>query len=269
MRVKKTQKIKLTDIKPNLFVRQELDTDHVIYLAQLIEGGTEMRDRIKVTEDLIIVDGRHRKEAFDLVGTKEIEVDVVHNMDEVTLISEAYKANTGGSKPPTPADTEHTVMLLLQRSQGMKLIGELLALPTSMARKYVNEVKSRMNRAQLQRATEAVTEGGLNIKQAAEQYQVDAEKLKEVLSGHKRKTKNGVAEVQKHLSRFYNSIGTKNARMIRSLIEKFQDGDVTEKQMKELFAHIERLQKKSARVTADWKSRFEAVTTKSKDSPAA
>ena len=126
-----------------------------------------------------------------------------------------------------------------------------------------------MNRAQLQRATEAVTEGGLNIKQAAEQYQVDAEKLKEVLSGHKRKTKNGVAEVQKHLSRFYNSIGTKNARMIRSLIEKFQDGDVTEKQMKELFAHIERLQKKSARVTADWKSRFEAVTTKSKDSPAA
>jgi transposase-like protein len=159
-------------------------------------------------------------------------------------------------------------MLLLKQNESMKSIGELLGLPASLARKYATEVKSRMNRAQLQRAADAVTEGGLTVSKAAEQYEVDPEKLKDVLSGHKRKSKNGVVEAQRRLSQQYNSVGTKNARLIKSLIEKFQDGDVNQKQMVEIFKHIERLQKNSAKVTADWKKRFEATVGKSKD-PAA
>ena len=262
MKIKRSETVKLADIKANLFVRKELDGDHVLYLAELMNGGTEMKDRIKVNEDLIMVDGRHRKEAYELCKVMEVKVDIVVIDDETDLIAEAYKANTGGSKPPTIADTEHTIMLLLDRGESMKRIGELLVLPASMARKYVGEVKSRMNRAKLQRAADAVTDGGLTIGKAAEQYEVDLDKLKEVLSGHKRSHKQGVAEVQKQLTKTYKTLGQKNAAAIRKLLEKLEDGDVSERQVSEIFRHAEHLNKQSAKSISEWKARFVGMTTK-------
>ena len=272
MKVKATMKtVKIADIHTNLFVRGELDQDHALYLGDLIEAGVSMRDMIEVTERdglIEIVDGRHRKEGYELAKVSEVKVKVLDFDSEAEMIAYAYRANTGGSKPPTPADTEHTIMLLIQQNEGMKRIGELLGLPTSLARRYATEVKSRMNRAQLQRAAGAVTEGGLTVTKAAAQYDVDPEKLKEILSGHIHKVKNGVAECQRNLSTLYKSVGLKNARLLKSLIEKYEDGDVNAKQMLEIFKHLEDLQKKSSKVTVDWKARFQAIVDKSKEDAA-
>ncbi len=264
MKFLKTIVVKVADLRANLFVRKELDSDHVLYLAELIDGGTEMKDRVRATEDMIVIDGRHRKEAYELAKVDEVKIDVFRVEDEIELISEAYKANTGGSKPPTIQDTEHTVMLLLDRGESIKCIGELLGLPASMARKYTTEVKSRMNRAKLQRAAESVTEGGLTITKAAEQYGVDVEKLKYVLSGHKRNHKQGgVAEVQRQLTKTFKTLGQKNAAAIRRILEKLEDGDITERQVREIFVHVEALHKRSAKSMSDWKARFIGMTSKS------
>lgn len=261
MRVLRTMRIELSKLKKNLFVRKELDTDRAWFLAELIENGVSMHDNIKVTRDLVIVDGRHRWEAYDLNKITEVDVDIVDVVDEVTLIAEAYKANIGGSKPPTADDTNHTIELLIERKQTIKGIAELMALPPSMARKYVNEVKSRLNRAKIMTAVNAVTHGGLNVSQAATQYEVDIEKLKETLSGTRKKHKesaHGVDELHRNLTRQYKSIGSTNASILRKLLDQYEDGDVTPEQVKEIIKHIESLQKKTSRALAEWKQRFEA-----------
>lgn len=258
MKVKKTESVKIVDLKQNLFVRQTLDQDHVLYLAELIENGVQLPP-INVSDEMVVVDGRHRIEAHELNKLTEVMAQVVTFESETELISEAYKANTGGSKPPTPADTEHTVALLLERGETMKRIGELLALPTGMARRYANEVKSRMNRAKLQAAARAVTDGGLTVAKSAEQYEVDAEKLKEILSGHRRKHKQGIQELQRTLTSTHKSLSLRNASAVKKILEKYEDGDVTEKQVRDVFKHIEDLQKNAARSMADWKKRFEGM----------
>jgi hypothetical protein len=266
MRNKGTRTVKLADLQMNLFVRKALNQDHALYLADLIENGVQLRDLIEVTDRdgvmNIVVEGRHRKEAYELNNVAEVKVKVLEFDDEAEMIAYAYKANTGGSLPPTLQDTEHTIMMLLERGEAMKRIGELLGLPAGMARKYINSVKSKTSRQKLMKAASAITDGGLTVAKAAEQYEVDADALKQVLSGHKRKHKMGVAEVQRGLTKTYKSLSSKNAALIRSLLEKYEDGDVTERQVREIFAHIEQLQKRSTRAVSDWKKRFDAANGK-------
>jgi ParB-like chromosome segregation protein Spo0J len=251
----KTKMVLIKDLHMNLFVRESLNQDHALFLAELIQNKVKLPP-IKVTPDLVVIDGRHRIEAHELNDLTQIEVEVLELTDEIRLISEAYKSNIGGSLPPTTQDTEHTVMLLLERRETKKRIGELLNLPAGMARKYVNSVESKIARQKLRGAVEAVTDGGLTVPKAAEQHGVDTNKLKEALSGHKKKNKWGVAEVQRNLTSRFRSEGQKNARLIMSLIEKYEDGDVSEKQVKDIFTHIEKLQQQSTRSVVQWKKRF-------------
>lgn len=142
----------------------------------------QLRDPIEVTDRdgvmNVVVEGRHRKEAYELNNVAEIKVKVLEFDDEAEMIAYAYKANTGGSLPPTPQDTEHTIMLLLEHGETMKRIGELLGLPAGMARKYISSVKSKTSRQKLMKAAAAVTDGGLTVAKAAEQYEVDADALR-------------------------------------------------------------------------------------------
>ena len=266
MRIRGTRVVKLAELQTNLFVRKQLDQRRALYLGELISDGVEMKDPIEVTDrggvQNIVVDGRHRKEGYELAGASETKAKVLEFEDEAEMIAYAYRANVGGSLPPTQEDTEHTIMLLLERSEPMKRISERLGLPAGMARKYINSVKSKTSRQKLMKAAAAITDGGLTVAKDAEQYDVEVDKLKEVLSGHKRKHKQGIAEIQRGLTKTYKSLGQKNAALIRSLLEKCEDGDVTERQVREIFAHIEQLQKQSAHSVADWKKRFDSANEK-------
>lgn len=262
MKSKGMKVVKLADLKANLFVRRELNQEHALYLAELIETGVEMNDPIEITEDLMVVDGRHRKEAFELNNVAEVKVRVLEFENEAEMIAYAYKANTGGSLPPSQSDTEHTVVVLLERGESKKRIGELLGLPAGLARKYVNQIESKANRAKVQRAVAAVVEGGLSAVKAAEQYGADLEKVKEALSPKKKGKANGIAEARRNLTRLFRSVSQKHSHLIRSLLDKYEDGDVTEKQVREVIDHLESLQKQSARSVADWRKRFDAVTGK-------
>ncbi|HNW09057.1 MAG TPA: ParB N-terminal domain-containing protein [bacterium] len=247
----------ISDLNKNLFVRQELDQNHVLYLAELIEAGVVLNP-IEITPDMAVIDGRHRIEAAELNSQVEIKARIVSISDESELVARAYRANVGGALPPTQEDTEHTVLLLLDRGVAKKRIGELLGLPASLARKYVNEVQFKLKRQRLQRAVLAVTEGGLTVAKAAEQYAVEPAQLKEALSGKKKKW--GISEIKLALSNQYRASSKRNSSICKKMIEKFEDGDVTAKQAMSIFNHLEHLQRRSARLVADWKKRFEAKT---------
>lgn len=141
----------------------------------------QLRDPIEVTDRdgvmNVVVEGRHRKEAYELNNVAEIKVKVLEFDDEAEMIAYAYKANTGGSLPPTPQDTEHTIMLLLEHGETMKRIGELLGLPAGMARKYISSVKSKISRQKLMKAAAAITDGGLTVAKAAEHREAASSNL--------------------------------------------------------------------------------------------
>ena len=256
--MRKSVRVPIKELKLNLFVRQALDQGHALYLAELVKNGVALPP-IEITVDLTVIDGRHRIEAHELNNLAEIDAVVVDVADESELIALAYKANVGGSLPPTQEDTEHTVALLLDRGEAKKHIGEMLGLPAGMARRYINDVQSKVARAKLLRAAAAVTDGGLTVAKAAEQYEVDLDKLKGVLSGNRQKHKMGVAEIQRELTKKYKGASSKNAALFRGLLEKLEDGDVTANQVLAIFTHVESLQKRAARAVGAWRSRFEAT----------
>ncbi len=259
----KTEVVKIADLKKNLFVRTALNHDHAVMLGILMENGVALPP-IKITRDRAVIDGRHRIEAHELNNLDAIEAEIVEVGDENELIGEAYRANTGGSLPPTKQDTEHTVMLLLDRNESKKRISGLLGLPAGMARRFISEVQSKLARAKLQRAHAAVTEGGLSVPKAAEQYGVAEEKLREACGGGRRRLTRGVVEMRRTLTTMYKGVSQRNAAFLRSLLDKYEDGDVQEKQALEAFEHLENLQKGSARAVADWKKRFLAVAASGK-----
>ncbi|MGD0328141.1 MAG: ParB N-terminal domain-containing protein [Minisyncoccia bacterium] len=255
--------VKIKDLKTNLFVRKTLNQDHALFLAELILNGIKL-DPIKITPEYEIIDGRHRIEAYELNNISEIEAEVVDIHNETELIAAAFKANLGGSLPPTQQDTEHTIMLLLERGEAKKRIGELLCLPHGMARRYINEVQSKVSRAKLLRAKEAVTDGGLTVAKAAEIHGVEHESLKKELSGRRKSAVGGIAEIQRNLTKTHTSLSHKNGALIRNLLEKYEEHDVTERQVRNIFAHIDQLQKRAAHAVNDWKNRFDAMTKAAK-----
>lgn len=253
------RRVDLADLKTNLFVRAELDIDRAIMLAGIIENGGKIDDDIDVTEEFEIVDGRHRKEAYELAKVQKVDVNLLSFESREEMIAYAYNANSGGSLPPTAKDTEHTVMLLLEEGLGHKRIGELIGLPTSLARRYVNEIKSKQARTQLLKAVKAVADDGLTAVQSAEKYGVDLTKLKEEISGKKRKSKSGVAEIQREFTNRYRTLGHRTTQILRRLREKLEDGDVKVKQVKEIFKHLASLQARHNRSLTDAWTRFEEV----------
>jgi len=254
----KIETVPLKNLKTTLFVRAAINQDNVLMLATLMENGTEL-DPIKVTPEMEVIDGRHRIEAHELLNRTEIRVEIVHLKNELDMISEGFTSNLGGALPPTQADIEHTVGLLLERKVGIGSIAARLHLPPGMVRSYVNNVKSKIARTKLMNAVNAVVEDGLTAPKAAEKFGVELGKLKSALSGAGPKPTKEIPDILRALTYNFKSNSSKTASVIRKLLEKFEDGDVTLKQMREIFEHIDQLQKRSNRSLADWKKRFDAL----------
>jgi len=257
--------VALKDLKKNLFVRTELNHDHVLMLADLIRGGVKLPP-IEITLDNTVIDGRHRIEAYELNKIFDLEATVTEDVtEESDLIVRAFKANTGGSLPPTRQDTEHTIMLLIDRGVPKKQIGDSLGLPAGMARRYIEEVQSRAKRAQLLRAAAAVAEKDVTVSQAADDYKVDIDDLKEVMSGRRRKQRRGgVAQARRTLTTTYRSLASKNAALLRGILEKFKDGEVSKKQVEDLLDHLESLQRLAAKTLTERRGRFTAMVAEAK-----
>lgn len=259
---KKNVQVKLADVEVNMFVRQELDHDHVQFLKGLVDANVEFKDRIQLIEKpdgsgYVIFNGRHRKEAFFAAGISKFSADIGVVTDELDFIYGAYAANLGGSKPPTPADTEHTISLLVERGETLERMSESLGLPKGMVRDYVAEVKSRLKRAKLQRASSAILNGNLTVDEAVERFKVDKKDLKLLLSGRVNKKKKGVDKILRDITSGYKSATMRNQKVIRSLTQAFEDGDVEDKHVYKVLDHIAEQQKRGEQILKDLRQRFD------------
>ncbi|MBI2086590.1 MAG: ParB N-terminal domain-containing protein [Candidatus Zambryskibacteria bacterium] len=250
----------IKDLVEDFYVRQELNHDWALQLGLLVDSGVEL-EPIYITRDGKVIDGRHRIEAHELAKKTEIRCKIVEADDDVEFVVFALKCNLGGSLPPNKGDIEHTIQELLNRGVPKKQLAEILApLPTRMVRAYLNDVESRMQRTKLQKAALAISNGGLSVPKAAVQYDVPEDQLKALLNNRvNARTKRGVEEAQRQLSVAYRSLGNRNSAVVRRLMEAYQDGDVSHKQVMKIFTHLDHLVKVSSRKVAEWRKRFDAM----------
>jgi len=248
------------DLSFDFFVRKELNADWALQLGDLVEHGVEM-DPIYITRENKVIDGRHRMEAHELAKKPEIKCKIVEADNDIELVVFALKQNLGGSLPPSKGDIEHTIQDLLNRGVPKKQLAETLSmLPGKLVRKYLNDVESQMQRAKLQKAALAISNGGLTVPKAAIQYDVPEDQLKTLLTTRvKGKTKRGIEEIQRQLSLSYKSLGQRNSATVRRLLDAYQDGDVSHKQAMKIFTHLDHLIKVSSRKATEWHKRFEVM----------
>ncbi|MCX6745303.1 MAG: hypothetical protein NTX82_07335 [Candidatus Parcubacteria bacterium] len=260
----KAVRVKISELKKDIYVRVQRDEDRVyMFFCLLIDGAA--LPPIKITKDFQIIDGRHRVEAHEQAEKLEIEAEIIEVKNPSDFIVEAYRANIGGSLPPSKEDTEHTIRMLLELKVPRKKICELLALPSELGAKYVDTVQSRIARQRLNNAADAVTGRNLTIAQAAEECKIDPDRLKDFLSGRKkRKSKTGVPEMKAMLTTRYRGIGVDNGKILSKLRKMLGDSDISLAQATEVLEHLKKLQVQSDKKVKAWEDRFKAAHNLSK-----
>ncbi len=258
--------MKLSDIKETFYVRVALNEDHVLRFAELYEHKAEV-PLIKVTEvTKQLVDGRHRKAAMLLRDTTEAEVELVPEAEFPELIIQALKANVGGPLPPSKADIHLTVKMLLEKRTPQKWIisqvSEMVGFPKSLVRRYLDNVHSDMSKAKKTRALNAVTEGGMTVPDAAKEFGVDPETIKDALRGKRKKAGElGANVIKGGVTSKFKSLWGSNGRLLRSMFEGYEDGEVTKECLQEVLTHIEHQIRNLTENNRAWQKRFEAVLT--------
>lgn len=260
---KGTRTVQIEDLVTDVFVRTKLNDDHVMYLATLMEAGTEL-DPILITPDMEVVDGRHRIEAallFD--GAKEIMAKVVKIEDRSELITLAYESNTGGALPPTQADTDHTIKLLMDEKLTQGEIAERIGLLPSQVKKRMAEVRKRETRRKVVAAVHDVRENEMTVKQASESHGVPASAVKAAMSGGGRRKK--VSEDRREklagITKLYGSLSRKNGSLMADVMEALGEGEAKYDEVVEILTVLEKKVKGQARSLANWRKRLEAGET--------
>ncbi|MAF79972.1 hypothetical protein CL629_02745 [bacterium] len=254
-----TRTVKIEDLITDVFVRTKLDDDHVMYLATLTEAGTEF-DPILITPDMEVIDGRHRIEAALLFDDTEIEARVVKVADRSELITMAFEANTGGAKPPTQADIDHTIKLLMEEKLTQSEIAERIGLLPSQVKRRMTEVRKKETRRKVIAAVHDIRENDMTVRESAELHGVDPSAVKVAMSGGGRRKK--VSEDRREklagIMKTYGSLSRKNGSLLADVMEALGEGEAKYDEVAEILSSLEKKVKGQTRALTNWRKRLEA-----------
>jgi ParB-like chromosome segregation protein Spo0J len=247
--------VDLKSIKTTFFVRQALNQDHVLMLADLYENDVRIPPPV-VDKNLELIDGRHRVEALLLLGRTETPCMISNPLPAAEAFAEALRANMKGALPPTPGDIEYVISLMIERGASIKKIQELLPLPPALTRKYIQAVKRRIYRKIVAQAIESILRDGLTVKGAAEKYNVPEVYIKEVLIKRaKRKPGATYSAIEVRVRSLSQSI-TKNSLR---LVQAYEDGEVGMAEVNEFVKRVRSSIGRLARTSDNIEERMRAM----------
>jgi len=261
------KQIPIKNIVVTFFVRTGLNMDHVDFLRDLY-NSEEPVDPIKVLEInheegsekfYELIDGRHRIEASKKAGFNTILADV--NKDEMDIKSKILNAvieNTGGALPPTLADFEHTMELLLAAKCSRREIVENFPLPKGVTEKFYKATMNRIYKRTIRNAVEAVIKSDLTIKQAAEKFNVKVEDLKYTIQ-HRQEREKNVDNILKGLESSNRGVSHSWAARTRTFIELYENGEIGKNDIARVVKRIDDYSKKIEATLQNCKSRLQAA----------
>jgi ParB-like chromosome segregation protein Spo0J len=258
--MKKIKKIKLSEVKDSFVVRISLKRDHVDYLRNLVETGIELDPLLVSEEDNELIDGRHRKQAYTELGITEVRCELKKFNSTSDKIIAALRANVGGSLPPTPADINHTMEILLASGESRKSIiekmSETVGFPKKLIQNHLDNVQSHMAKARLIKAVNAVASNGKTVHEAAAEYGVKLETLQRNLSGKVDTNTTNVKQLKSHLSQQYGSLNKSIAANLSQVIRELKDGVIESEDAEDIMQHVNKLAARFKICHEEWVKRF-------------
>ena len=258
---KNIQTVPIDSIEEKFFVRTKLDEDRVLQFADLYQAGQEMppihRSKNGDNGSFILVYGRHRKAALELLDIKEVECEIITSAPLGELIIKAFNENYGGPMPPTKDDIEHTIQLLVDQGVSQNKIIESMPFPASLGRKFLKSIKDKRAKAELRRALFAVSDGNHTANEAAEKFGVPLDKLKEELGGGRKRRKSNTEVMLRGATFQFKSASQKNAHLLKNTIDNFEDGEITEDQARAVFERVGNCIKQMRKAFDGWQKRFD------------
>lgn len=209
-----------------------------------------------------MVDGRTRLWMYDQMFDKaEVQALIIVDglKNEAQLISLAFLLNNPeGPQPPDKGDVEHTVEELLKRKVPKKDIPSLLGLPDMAVKKFINDVETRFEHAKTLRAFKHVVNSGMSVSEAAEAEGTTPEKVRNYIAAGRRKRKaSDLESASRNISGSFKSLSSTIHMTMRVLTGKYEDGDVTAKDVFDVFKKIEGYQTRNSKAVKALRERFE------------
>jgi len=256
-REKVLRKVKLSDIHVDTFVRKSLIPELVKKYTDLMLAGVKFPPLL-VSGSMRLVDGRHRLEAYTNCQESEVEAEIVDPKDEAEFIGMAFKANsTKGPAQPTEEDIKHTISLLLdQKVVSSVAIAEVLGEREEYVRPMIKDVKSKAKRAKMMKAVNAVADGDMKPVEAAEEFGVKIEDLRQAITGRRRKEKKGPNAAQLLLAGSDRSYLISLGHGLNKLMDAYNASDLSPAQMTAVYDQQKAFLKKVERRLEDWHSRY-------------
>ncbi len=254
--------VQFKDVKEPFFVRVGLDEGRVRYFIELYESGAKV-DPPTITEDRNLVDGRHRKAALIRLEHAGTEFNVTPNAPKEDLIIRAFKANSGGPKPPTQDDLDHTLELLLEtgvsRETILKRMTSTIPFPRLLVRRHLSDVQSKIAKRRLNEAMEAMADEKLNltVKEAAKKFNVNPSSLRARLKASSNAKKRTEAEdIRGSLTKRFHSFAMSNSHVMRKTILAYKDGEISLKEALAVIEYAKRLSKHFDHSIREWEKRL-------------
>src|SRR5260370_35763802 len=255
----KVIQVSLKELKADFYVRKQLHDDHVLQLALLYESGVPIPP-LTIGWDKQVIDGRHRKAALEFLGRQTADCMIHGQRGIAESIVIALKANVGGALPPTKEDIVHSMILLLNQGWTERRILDNMPFPRTVARKYIKDAWGVVLDAKLKSAMKAIAEDGMTAKAASEKFGVPIEKLQEHLNPNRRKRQQqSIAWKKQKLSRSFQGFHRKVAYEIKAIFDAFEDHQISEAEVVEMFDGIYELFRKGEKRVDEHMERFKIL----------
>lgn len=254
--------IKLSEIKLNLFVRLALNEDHVLMLADLYQHGVAVTPII-VTDKMELVEGRHRYEAMSLLNWTETKALIAKSMSPSETLLEALAANMKGNLPPSANDIQYVVQQLIELGIGTSTLSEQMSriVPRTLARKYIDVVKKRVERKKIQSVITIILEEGLSVKAAAEKFGLSEGLLRDALGLRKKKASVEMNAVYSAVERRVRGLSHQMVRSSKELLEAYNDGMANDKDVEAFVGRIKTATARLKRTAVNIEERMSSART--------
>jgi hypothetical protein len=253
----------VADLKMKFDVRKSLNEDRVLLFMELYESENSVPPIEVVHGTMEIHDGRHRKAALDYLGRKHAECVLVEPMEFVDQLMDAFAKNVSDSPfPPTRSDITFVMKQLLEAGTSNAQVQKRFEAfyKPSHVRKLLKDAHANLINAKMARAKQAVAHGGMTVKEAAVEHGVEPERLQDEITGLKKRRKaTSTGDIKVEISNRHRGNSAHNIAVFRDLLDKFEDGEISEKSVLEVLLHVQRLNTDAAKRVSSWIERFESL----------
>lgn len=248
--------IEISKLKDALDIRSTLNQEHVLYLWGLIDAGTELPP-IKITKDNVIIDGRHRREAYIDAGIQIIKAEIIETDGTLSIVKRALQENIGGPLPPTKLDLYRSMLILVEKKYSkQRIVDEFsLILPVRLVRSCYEHALWKSKNRKVNEALDLIRKSNLTPEKAAQLLDIPLQSIKDKLADRKTNMA-GDANMRGTLQTMFSHFNKTLSRKISEIFQRYDDGELTKLDSEGTLKFLAKLIANQNRMYADWNKRW-------------